>query len=130
MNDLKHLANQIISGRRLGRNDDLGFMVTCGLDGLCDFEHISVDKLCAQYFKDRFAEAERISKERDVPVYCGEYGVIELASAQDTLNWYKDICTAFDKYGFGRAAWCYKQMDFGISDKHLDSVREELLRYL
>jgi hypothetical protein len=101
-----------------------------GLDGLCDFEHISVDKLCAQYFKDRFAEAERISKERDVPVYCGEYGVIELASAQDTLNWYKDICTAFDKYGFGRAAWCYKQMDFGISDKHLDSVREELLRYL
>lgn len=36
MNDLKHLAREIISGRRLGRDDDLGFMVTCGLDGLCD----------------------------------------------------------------------------------------------
>ena len=36
MNDPKHLANQIISGRRLGRDDDLGFMVTCGLDELCE----------------------------------------------------------------------------------------------
>ena len=36
MNDLKHLAREIISGRRLGRDDDLGFMVTCGLDKLCE----------------------------------------------------------------------------------------------
>lgn len=97
---------------------------------LQDFQHISDGMIGAQYFEERMSEAKRVAEERNVAVYCGEYGVIELASAQDTLNWYKDICTAFDKYGFGRAAWCYKQMDFGISDKHLDSVREELLRYL
>lgn len=97
---------------------------------LQDFQHISDGMIGAQYFEERMSEAKRVAEERNAAVYCGEYGVIELASAQDTLNWYKDICTAFDKYGFGRAAWCYKQMDFGISDKHLDSVREELLRYL
>ena len=101
-----------------------------GLDGLCDFEHISVDKLCAQYFKDRFAEAERISKERDVPVYCGEYGVINLADPQDTLAWYKDISEAFEAYGFGRAAWSYKEMDYGLSDKHIAGVIDELIKYM
>jgi hypothetical protein len=40
------------------------------------------------------------------------------------------IHTAFETYGIGRAAWSYREMDFGISDARMDAVREELLRYL
>lgn len=101
-----------------------------GLDKLCDFAHISVSEFSEKYFEERFDEAKRVAQERNVPVYCGEYGVINLADPQDALNWYKDICTAFDKFGFGRAAWSYKEMDYGISDAHMDGVRDELLKYL
>ena len=101
-----------------------------GLDKLCDFAHITVDEVGAKYFEERFDEAKRVAEERDVAVYCGEYGVINLADPQDTLRWYKDITSAFDKFGFGRAAWSYKEMDYGISDAHMDSVRDELLKLL
>ena len=97
---------------------------------LQDFQHISDGMIGAQYFEERMSEAKRVAEERNVAVYCGEYGVIELADAQFALNWYRDICTAFDKYGFGRAAWTYKEMDFGISDAHMDSVRDELIKLL
>ena len=83
-----------------------------------------------QYFEELFADAVNTAKKYNVPLYCGEYGVINLADPQDALNWYKDICTAFDKFGFGRAAWSYKEMDYGISDAHMDGVRDELLKYL
>ena len=101
-----------------------------GLNELCDFSHITVEKLSEKYFEERFSEAKRVAEERNVPVYCGEYGVINLADPQDTLNWYKDIHAAFEKYGFGRAAWSYKEMDYGLSDEHISGVINELIKYL
>ena len=65
-----------------------------------------------------------------MPLYCGEYGVIDCASPEDTLEWYKMINAAFLKYGIGRAAWSYRRMDFGLSDARMDGVREELLRFI
>ncbi|MBR2577964.1 MAG: cellulase family glycosylhydrolase [Erysipelotrichaceae bacterium] len=82
------------------------------------------------YFEKEFAEAIRISKERDVPLYCGEYGVIDLASDEDTLEWYRCINSVFEKYGIGRAAWSYKEMDFGLVDAHYDRIRKEIIRLL
>ena len=82
------------------------------------------------YFETIFAEAVKIAEERNVLLYCGEYGVIEKASPEDTLEWYKLISTVFNNHGIGRAAWSYKQMDFGLGDSRLDSVRKELIRYL
>ena len=83
-----------------------------------------------EYFERMVEEAVRISEERNVPLYCGEYGVINRASAEDTLEWYKMVLSCFDRHGIGRAAWNYRQMDFGIVDPHLDSVRDEMLKYL
>ncbi len=100
-----------------------------GLD-LQDFSHISGGLIGSTYFEERMSEAQRVSQERDVPVYCGEYGVINLADPQDTLRWYKDISSAFEKYGFGRAAWSYKEMDYGLSDEHMSEVIDELVKYL
>ena len=40
------------------------------------------------------------------------------------------INKVLDRHGISRAAWSYKQMDFGICDERMDGVREELIRHL
>ncbi len=86
--------------------------------------------LTSEYFEKIFAEAIAVAQERDVALYCGEYGVIDRVAPEEALKWYRKINEVFVKYGIGRSAWNYKVMDFGISDARMDSVREELLRYL
>ncbi|MBQ6175290.1 MAG: cellulase family glycosylhydrolase [Clostridia bacterium] len=88
------------------------------------------EMLSAAYFEHSMAEAVRVAEERNVPLYCGEYGVINLADPQDTVAWYRMIHQAFEKYGIGRAAWSYRKMDFGLVDEHADPVREELISLL
>ena len=88
------------------------------------------ERMSSAFFKTLFEEAVCIAEERDVRLYCGEYGVIDLASPEETLSWYGMIHEAFEAYGIGRAAWSYKEMDFGLSDKRMDSVREKLLHLM
>ena len=102
----------------------------CGQPGTsfdCFSPDATVDEV---YFETIFAEAVKIAEERNVRLYCGEYGVIDKVNIPDTLEWYKLISTSFNKHGIGRAAWNYKQMDFGLSDARLDKDRAELLKYL
>jgi aryl-phospho-beta-D-glucosidase BglC (GH1 family) len=84
----------------------------------------------AQYFAKKFAYAVKIAEERNVPLYCGEYGVIDKADPNDALKWYKDINAAFERFGIARAAWSYKQVDFGLSDEHMSGVIDEVKKYL
>ena len=46
------------------------------------------DKLSEEYFEKLFAKAVAVCEERNVALYCGEYGVIDLESPEDTLKWY------------------------------------------
>lgn len=80
------------------------------------------------FFESLFREALDVAKERDVNLYCGEYGVIDLADVQTTLNWYKDITKVFDKYGIGRACWSYKRMNFGLNDEHYKPIIAEIIK--
>lgn len=82
------------------------------------------------YFERMVADAVRVAEERNVPLYCGEYGVIDHVTPEDTLKWYKMITACFDKHNIGRAAWSYREMDFGIADARLESVRDELVKLL
>ncbi|MBR5751539.1 MAG: glycosyl hydrolase family 5, partial [Clostridia bacterium] len=82
------------------------------------------------YFETRFAPALEAARKYGAPLYCGEYGVIDRAKPEEALKWFSRIHAAFDKFGIARAAWSYKQMDFGLSDARLDGVRGELLRLL
>ena len=86
--------------------------------------------LDGSYFDKYFSEAVRIAEERNVALYCGEYGVIENATPEDTVKWYEIISKSFNKFGIGRAAWSYKEMDFGLSDERLNDVRDELIKLL
>ena len=84
-------------------------------------------KIDASYFEELFADALKIAEERNVLLYCGEYGVIDLADPQETLKWYRCIHEVFEKHHIGRAMWSYKEMDFGIVDAHYDPIRDPLL---
>ena len=96
-----------------------------------EFKGLDPDKVIGiEYFDNMIAEAVRIAEERNVALYCGEYGVIDRTSPENALAWYKTICECFDKYGIGRAAWSYREMDFGIVDARMDSVRDELVKIL
>lgn len=83
-----------------------------------------------ELFEDLFGRAIKLAEERNVALYCGEYGVINLADCESTLKWFKDINQVFTKYHIGRAAWSYKEMDFGLADSHMAPVFEEVKKYL
>ena len=91
------------------------------------FEESGVD---GAYFTTMFESAIEAAKKNNTELYCGEYGVIDIVSPEDTLKWYKVIHRVLDNYGIARSAWSYKEMDFGLSDTRLDEVRKELLLYL
>ena len=81
-------------------------------------------------YEGQFASAIKTAAERGTTLYCGEYGVIEHATPEDTVRWFRTINEVFEKHEIARSAWSYRQMDFGLSDGRLDGVREELIRYL
>lgn len=83
-----------------------------------------------EFFEKLFAEAMETAKNNGTSLYCGEYGVIDRATPEDALKWFKVINSVFERYKIARAAWSYKEMDFGLSDSRMDGVREELIKYL
>ena len=94
------------------------------------FRRAGVADMGIGFFDAIFAPAIEYAKKMNAPLYCGEYGVIDQAPADGTVNWYKDIHAAFEKHGIGRAAWTYKEMDFGLTQEHVASVKEELIKLL
>ena len=82
------------------------------------------------YFEGAFTPALMATHFNPRPLYCGEYGVIDLASPEDTLRWYRAIHAVFERHGIARAAWSYKGMDFGLTDPRLDGMRDELITLL
>ena len=87
-------------------------------------------EITPELFERQFATAIERAESCGTSIYCGEYGVIDNAKPEDTLKWFKCINSVFEKHGIARAAWSYKEMDFGLSDSRMDGVREELVRYL
>ncbi len=74
--------------------------------------------------------ADEVGRKMKVPVYCGEYGVIDNVPADDLLRWYDDIHSTFDSFGFGRAAWNYKEKDFGIIDSCRADILPQIVKHL
>jgi len=53
-------------------------------------------------------KAVAFSKERNVPVYCGEYGVYLINSPQeDRVKWYEYVTDALDSRKIARTSWDY-----------------------
>ncbi|MGN0642029.1 MAG: glycoside hydrolase family 5 protein [Huintestinicola sp.] len=104
------------------------------VEGMDTSFRMSFDKcdppVTPDFFIDRFSRAYEAAKKNDTVLYCGEYGVIENADPEDALKWFKAINAAFDRLDISRAVWSYKEMNFGLADDRMDSVRNELIHYL
>lgn len=107
---------------------DMSKALSKDLSGAIFEENIS--EIGPQFFEDIFSTAIEAAEKYDVPLYCGEYGVIDQAPLEDALCWLKDINKAFTKYGIGRSLWNYKAKDFGLVDGPLKDVKEDLVNYL
>lgn len=82
------------------------------------------------FFESIFEPAIKKAQEDNAALYCGEYGVIDLADDQASLRWLKDIHRAFDKYSIGHALWNYKQKDFGLVDPQTEGRRKGIIDLL
>ncbi|MDD7402951.1 MAG: cellulase family glycosylhydrolase [Butyribacter sp.] len=80
----------------------------------------------AQYLKKVMEEPVAVATQRDALLYCGEYGVINNADEESTLLWYQAAHEAFTYYGIGRAAWTYKELNYGLTDAHMKNVLEKI----
>lgn len=100
-----------------------------GKDFLAEFDGIS-GTIDSSYFVKMFGDAVKVSEKLNLPLYCGEYGVIDRADTKGTVNWFRLINETFENLHIARAVWSYKEMDFGITDKHYEPVYDELIRLL
>ncbi len=94
------------------------------------YKNITENIIDTKFFETALSGAIQVAKERDIALYCGEYGVIDKADLTSTLGWYSDINMVFEKYGMGRAAWTYKGKDFGITDEHYAPILDKLIKLL
>lgn len=54
-----------------------------------------------------------------LPLYCGEFGVIDGSPLDAKEAWYRDLVAIFEKHNIGYANWNYKSGSFGIVDKDM-----------
>lgn len=57
------------------------------------------------------------AKELGLPLYCGEYGVIDSAPEADKIRWYHDMISIFNKNRIASANWNFKSGSFGLVDR-------------
>jgi endoglucanase len=70
--------------------------------------------------------AAAFSKERDVPVFCGEFGVFMIQSPPaDRVTWYKVVSDALDRRNISRTSWDYYG-GFGIFNEERGSFNHDL----
>jgi endoglucanase len=60
-----------------------------------------------------------LAAELNLPLYCGEFGVIDKAPLGAKLAWYADMVAIFEKHGIAYANWNYKAGSFGIVDQDI-----------
>lgn len=87
----------------------------------------NVTKMGPEYFEIIFQDALNAAEKYGVPLYCGEYGVIDLADNTSKIRWLKDIHTAFAKFSIGHALWNYKEKDFGLVDERFAEVKDDFI---
>lgn len=86
-----------------------------------------VETVGPELFEIIFAPAIEKAEKDGVALYCGEYGVIDLAENKSKLRWLSDIHAAFEKHGIGHALWNYKEKDFGLVDESFREIKEDFI---
>ncbi len=92
-----------------------------------EMESVTMDKALLESY---IQPAKDFLKKTGKPLYCGEYGVIELAPLQGRINWHEDFISILKELQIGRACWSYKLMDFSIVDGNSQVVSKELVNII
>lgn len=71
----------------------------------------------------------KLADSMGLPLYCGEFGVIDGSHEEAKLAWYRDMVTIFERNNVGYANWNYKGGSFGIVDNNM-VPRQELIDLL
>lgn len=79
-----------------------------------------------EFFTEFLADANEYAKLQGVPLYCGEYGVIDRADSNETVKWFRNVQEVFRWFDIGNAIWSYKEMDFGFNGAHYEPLRKFL----
>lgn len=66
------------------------------------------------------AKAFALARQLNLPLYCGEFGVIDGAPEESKNAWYRDMVAIFEKHGVAYANWNYKAGSFGIVDAQMN----------
>ena len=80
---------------------------------------LKMDELNKPYNRDSMiadlAKPLAVARRTGLPLYCGEFGVIDLTPTPVRLAWYRDLISVFEEYNIAFANWDYKE-EFGILD--------------
>lgn len=79
-----------------------------------------------EFFADFLQDAVEYARIQKVPLYCGEYGVIDRADSRETVKWFRDVQEVFKRFHIGNAIWNYREMFFGFCDAHYEPLRKFL----
>jgi TolB protein len=74
------------------------------------------------YLRHHLAHVFRFRDTHQVPVYCGEFGVLNLAPQEDALRYYRDVVRLLRREGIGFSNWNYKSDNFGLVTRKGDVV--------
>lgn len=61
----------------------------------------------------------KLADSLDLPLYCGEFGIINKVPDSLRVKWYRDVVAIFDKHNVAYANWNYKAGSFGIVDANI-----------
>ena len=84
-----------------------------------------------EFLEEMIGEGLKAAEELGAKLYCGEFGVIDKAPADDTLRWFKDVLGLFGRKNIGWCIWNYKDKDFSFIDApNIEPVRDEILKLI
>lgn len=81
-----------------------------------------------EYLKANLQPALDFQAKSGLPLYCGEYGVIDHAPLESRLRWHRDFTGLLRQHGIGKAVWSYKEMGFRLVNRQGEAASEELVR--
>ncbi|MGQ9780112.1 MAG: glycoside hydrolase family 5 protein [Bacillota bacterium] len=93
------------------------------------FERMAREPYGPVYLEEILRPVLEFRERNRAAVYCGEFGVISSAPAEDRLRWYGDVAALLRSHGIGMANWDYKSDNFGLVDA-AGRVDERLLETL
>ncbi|MEJ7586160.1 MAG: glycoside hydrolase family 5 protein [Ferruginibacter sp.] len=76
---------------------------------------------------EHFAKPIAMSKEYNLPLYCGEWGCLATVPDEARFQWFRDVKSVLEQHGIGWATWDYKG-GFGIINKNRED--KEMIQIL